>query len=1807
MKFSCVIFFFVITFAAHFQRIQAFVSDELLHFKRALDDASNALQDVKESPAINGNVELQRQRRESIDDLLSNSQLDLNLDLEREALDLDNDFLHPLQGRATKNDNKSNNEKGATNVNVNDQLNELVRANSRFQNLHRQLLKSFHGSNSNLNLDMALQKAKAKDVVKSVSGTGTNDKNTNKDKDANRYSNAYKYKANQNSNTGAGNSNKDSYNSDFNWKSDLGVKNNIDFDLVSGKDGSIETPYAQTFSKFDSPQSLNADANHKDAGLASSVLTKAYISCKPLSKNAGPTKTDNTYMEFTSNFHEPESNKESNAKSNLNSFLLLEANNYRNALRAKNIPNMDELQEVSEKKVDPEMHRMMQKVDFPQFRIDFDSSMEDFARKSKSESADDDEPITYEKTIENIHFPNIVNDQFDLARNDLSHEANYKLSKVEQEQSEPRKEHAHSGENNVNSQEMDDKLKAPSKRSSDFNPMDEIKLKTSSRLMAKGFGPSLPSYALSETQHELQLDDAVKNLERNFNADSENNQRDSYRKGSLVSKDILDWQDRLARMDEVEEHSYEKLIYDGTPEASSRDESDSIKKNDEIVIEPTYTLLRKRKILQQPVEDDSHILDLLRARRVTKNPSGDDQVQSLDADSPDDMLLMQLPDRTGVDDNKNLAAEIPAPEVPAPEIPAQEDAADFEQADDENPIGADVDALAEKFKRCGEQEDTNKSSDQIGAPCDRYDDVPNKMPIFKFKRDANKGEDSNAPRRRVKRIGVLNEAGEITGIREVDLGALIDFMTVKELQPKREVVEKSKEGVEEDAKARRSSRVDGINERKPLRPKVLRRHRRELSLTKDEVFNDDTLYVLNGSERMRRSVNKKEICRMRREAEKTETEKTEAEKTEANVTKPEKVETSENRETRKSEPNTEQKADVKKSTTSDLKDANNTDHLMGKRAANIVDDIDDNSSNNRKLLDAALFLSDRGNSVPAHTFRDCPLAQRRAAVTQYGDNDSGNRRFMQAVGRFAGRSPAEISETLDDAAVIAADRRAMNAARAAYARNSARDGSDNEEEREEDYRDLMARLRRLSLQNRGHEADRENDFIKSVDEFGNQKFDNLKEVDQYAREFDGMPVDNLWYGSDPWEEDNNSDNDQQNDVPSEGSANKNRPIPQHTALTIKLEDGAIKSIERSDEQNKENEASVANEKTESEVEEDDGNNESAPFGWFGKSKNKADDAKCRDDGTVVKVNDQLLNCTAFNTLEEFLKSVQQQKNRTDSGKGVGGNASGGGSGNNTISKGGRVEGSHGGGKQGSDGQEIGRQGTSGKGSGGHEGAGRGGDRQGTGGQEGGGHGGGGHSGGGHSGGGHSGGGHSGSGYGGGAKCGNDEQRTSGHEADGHGDYGRYGNAKNGMGNDKKSGSGSGGDSGNRDKEAGSGRVDYGAGGTGNGLGPAGSSCGTTGTDVTPRPLGSSGQKAMKLNITINASVMGDQKAKNFFGNGTIKVQSEDRERRGISFPQITQLKRYAMKRKCAKPKTSSSCDENSIGGKGAMEIVKSIFDMVKCSPQMKPLWASLKRNQQCMKKVPPAESGFEKMQKDDANRIEDMVQQAMEAISDIIDDQVEQRSCLTLPPEMKVFYEQILDTFESNAAEGVREKRDNMDSPNSSIDEFSKEVRLIDPNQIEERSRIVKKLLRQYDDLPAEEQQQMVGVRDNLLQNLGFLESIKEDQTAKKREQAPQSPLEQRLERKPEQQPEEPQAPEQHKVGETETDIQDRWRRELLKQMEVEKGDDEEALKAFNLPYTPEYLRLLKAAELMEEREIRESESRSGENEESGEVALIRQ
>ncbi|XP_036215461.2 uncharacterized protein [Bactrocera oleae] len=1739
MKFSCATFFFTLTIAAQLQCIHTTVSDELVQYKRTLDEATDALQNVEESPALSGNIELQRQRRKSIDDLLQNSDFDLNLDLEREALNLDQDMTHPLQERDVKQDNKKNKDDLANKHNVNDQLNDLVRSNSNFQNMHRKLLNSFHNSPSNLknfNLDEMLQKQRSSEGKGSKNSNSSSkeekEKNTGKDKESNDYNNANKNNQHKNSNNGAGNTNKDSYLTSNSWKSSWNDKDNFNTDMDFGKSGSMNAPYSQTFSKFDT-NSFNTNTNSHKSGFSdgSSVLTKAYISCKPSSSNAGHGKSDKAYFEFTSNLQNPAPSKPSSPKSNLNTFLLLEANNYRNALQSK---NMDNLEELNEKKVDPEMRRMMEKVEFPHLKLDFDTQMEDFQKsRTKPDAEDDDEPISYEKTIENIHFPSIVNDQFDLARNDLSHEADYKLSKIEQEQSEPRKGHARGSEGLSGLQSFSGKMNIPSKRSAGFNAMDEIKLKTSTRLMAKGLGPSLPSYALTETQQELKLDDVVKKLEKSYASENPHIGLGDYsnsRSTSRLSKDELDWQDRLRHMEEIEERSYEKLLNE-EPETSTGD-SDTKTKTEDIILGPTYTILRRRRTSAQPdEEEESNLLDLLRTKRVTKNPSDDGNVHSQITEKlkPNDLLVDRLPDLRPVSSNKALADEVSVPIESAAEEPSQEDAAaddvdaDSDQLDDmddaqlvdDNQVLAGENVGNSHTKRCGEQEGNYKTTEDKSTR-DKDNDVKHEMTIFKFKRDINKDEDSNEPKRHVKRIGVVNEDGEMTAVKEVDLGGLLDLMTLDNLMSKRESHEKENLNAAEENSV---AATDKLISKGDPKQKVLRRRRREIDVSKKEVFNDDSLHVLNGSERRRRSLNRNDKLRIRREAEKTKEseEKKDKEKIKGNV------------EAKKNKPIDDEKDSAKKLTRGEVKEESTPEHLMDKRHTQAVDPIDDNNGDNRKVVHTELLINDDGNLIPAEPF------ERRGMPSR--------------------------SDTLNDAAVIAADRKAMNAARATYARNAESAGN-YIDAREDNYGDLMERLRRLSLRNRVHEPEQESDFSNSVSEFGNQKFDNLKQIDQDARNFDGMPVDNLWYGSDPWEEDQDNNNQQ---AKTDDTTNRNQSNQQHSALILKIEDGAIKSIERKEQPSKQNEAGVVNEKIGNSEEEETGGGDDAAFGWFGNSKNK-DAASCKgeDNGLVLQLNDKMLNCTAFNTLESFLKSVQQQQNRADGSRGGGHTSNGGGNNSNgggNNSNGGGI--THTNNKNENCGEQARHGGHSGQLGGGGE------QRNG--------------------------------GYGAG------DNRPFGNAGGSHDKFGHggYGDRVNGNSGGAKSGGSNTGDGG------------------GNGFGPAGSNCGTKGTD------GSSGQKAMKLNITINASVMGDQKAKNFFGNGTIKVQSEDRERRGISFPQFEAFKRYTTKRKCAKPK--ASCDENKVNGKGSLELVKSMFNMAKCNPQMKPLWAVLKRNQQCLKKIPPQDNGFEKMQKDDVNHIEDMVQQAMEAISDIIDDQVEQRSCIPLPPELRIFYDEILDIYESNSAEGVREKRANIDAP---FNEFSKEVRLIDPNTVEERSRIVKKLLRQYDGLPIEDQQQMVSVRDDLLQNLNMLQHMQLEQMHKKREpkeQQPQKAQQPLQEQKPqqvqqpqqEQQPQQVQQPQQEQQplqeaqpeqeqehqpailqvrkedkdmsAEMDSDMQARERREVLKRLEVEKDVDEQVIKAFDLPYTPEYVRLMKASELMQEQDQREAE-RSREN-----------
>lgn len=116
-----------------------------------------------------------------------------------------------------------------------------------------------------------------------------------------------------------------------------------------------------------------------------------------------------------------------------------------------------------------------------------------------------DSPIPdgiYESTLNRLAFPYATSHKLD-------HEANYKLSKVEQEASE-KGSSKHSKPGRI-SEGLVKQLKRSS--CSGFNPMNEIKLKTSSRLMLKGLGPSLPSNALLDIHRNQMVDSMIRRRE----------------------------------------------------------------------------------------------------------------------------------------------------------------------------------------------------------------------------------------------------------------------------------------------------------------------------------------------------------------------------------------------------------------------------------------------------------------------------------------------------------------------------------------------------------------------------------------------------------------------------------------------------------------------------------------------------------------------------------------------------------------------------------------------------------------------------------------------------------------------------------------------------------------------------------------------------------------------------------------------------------------------------------------------------------------------------------------------------------------------------------------------------------------------------------------------------------------------------------------------------------------------------------------------------------------------------------------------
>ncbi|KAH8297099.1 hypothetical protein KR044_004857, partial [Drosophila immigrans] len=185
-----------------------------------------------------------------------------------------------------------------------------------------------------------------------------------------------------------------------------------------------------------------------------------------------------------------------------------------------------------------------------------------------------------------------------------------------------------------------------------------------------------------------------------------------------------------------------------------------------------------------------------------------------------------------------------------------------------------------------------------------------------------------------------------------------------------------------------------------------------------------------------------------------------------------------------------------------------------------------------------------------------------------------------------------------------------------------------------------------------------------------------------------------------------------------------------------------------------------------------------------------------------------------------------------------------------------------------------------------------------------------------------------------------------------------------------------------------------------------------------------------------------------------------------------------------------------IAGRASEEIVRAVFDMVSNDPSMDPLLSVLARNRKIAYKRPKT---FYQIRNDrteeQLQQTEEMVRQTMESISDIIDTQMRQRSCIPLRPDLVEFYDLIVKTM--NEQQKTREKRE----ANLSLlsEDYNQDVRTLDASNIEQKSRIVKKLLRQYEELPLEEQRNAASVRDELLMDLIYLRKMADSLERNKR------------------------------------------------------------------------------------------------------------
>ncbi|XP_017864569.1 PREDICTED: interaptin [Drosophila arizonae] len=313
--------------------------------------------------------------------------------------------------------------------------------------------------------------------------------------------------------------------------------------------------------------------------------------------------------------------------------------------------------------------------------------------------------------------------------------------------------------------------------------------------------------------------------------------------------------------------------------------------------------------------------------------------------------------------------------------------------------------------------------------------------------------------------------------------------------------------------------------------------------------------------------------------------------------------------------------------------------------------------------------------------------------------------------------------------------------------------------------------------------------------------------------------------------------------------------------------------------------------------------------------------------------------------------------------------------------------------------------------------------------------------------------------------------------------------------------------------------------------------------------------AVKLNVSLNANVCTDPKTNQFISNGTISVQPSgsriissslvdedygnlDRDERysreAMDRNEDAKQRRQDRHKKKAKKKgkkakkgdakddnaknnsnsTLSSSSNSSdihvdmnephnehygklVSGKLSDDIVHTVFNMVSNDPSMDALVAVLAKNRKCAGKA--AKNFYQIRNNQNEKQLQEteyMVRRTMETISDLIDKQMQMKNCMPLRPDLVEFYNLIM----KNMAE-QQKTRDKREANLRLLAQSNEQAdQILEPANIEQKSRIVKKLLREFEELPLEQQRQAADVRDELLLDLIYLRKMSDALERKQRD-----------------------------------------------------------------------------------------------------------